>query len=66
MSNQDSDDRKPVGRFARLMSAAQKSSDDSGFTKKDSDNEPKSSNSGRGRILQLAVSTRKLLVIQIK
>lgn len=56
MSNQDSDGSKPVGRFARLMSAAQKSSDDSGITKpKD---EPKTIG-GRGRLLQMAVSTTK-------
>lgn len=60
MSNQDSDDRKPVGRFARLLSVAQKSSDDSGYTKKDSENEPKGGGiRGRGQILQMAVSKKK-------
>lgn len=66
MSNQDSDGSKPVGRFARLMSAAQKSSDDSGITKKDGgNNEPKTVGGGggggiRSRMTQMAVSkTRK-------
>lgn len=56
MSNQDSDDRKPVGRFARLLAATAKTSNDSGLTKRDSD-EPKISDfDGRGRISQLVVS----------
>lgn len=58
MSNQDSDQAKPIGRFARLLSATQKSSGDSGFAKKqESENEQKSSGiGGRGRFLQMAVS----------
>lgn len=68
MSNQDSDGSKPVGRFARLMSAAQKSSDDSGFTKKDGNNEPKTivGGSGRGRLMQMAVSTTRVLKWKMK
>lgn len=57
MSNQDSSGPKPVGRFARLMSATQKTSDDSGITKKGNENEPKDAGiGGRGRFLQLTVS----------
>lgn len=59
MSNQDSDSSKPVGRFARLMSAAQKSSEDSGFIRKD---EPKTIGAGggiRSRMTQGAVSKTK-------
>lgn len=62
MSNQDSDERKPIGRYARLTAATKPSSGDSGITKKDSDNEPKigsiggaGSGSGRGQISQMAV-----------
>lgn len=59
MSNQDSDDRKP-SRFTRLMAATAKTSGDSGLSKKDSENEPKSSGGrGRGALLQMAVCMQK-------
>lgn len=63
MSNQDSDNQKPVSHFARLMSdmSEQKSSDDG---KKHSDNEPKrnSIGGGRGQRLQLVVSTIEIVL----
>lgn len=55
MSNQDSG-----SRLSRLLSATKKSSDDSGFAKKGDDNEPKNTGiagGGRGRLIQMAVST---------
>lgn len=58
MSSQDPGDRRPMGRFAHLMSATsgQKSSDESGITKKEIDDEPRPA-TGRGRMFAaLAVS----------
>lgn len=63
MSQQDSDKSKPVGRFARLMSATQKSSGDSDFTKKDTDSEPKTGGGGRGQLLRMAVSTIRTKIV---
>lgn len=66
MSNQDSDDRKVIRkpiRFTRLMAATQKSSGDSGITKKDSENEPKSSGIGGGRGLMLQLAVRIIFLL---
>lgn len=56
MSSQDPNDRKPTGRYAHLMSTTEKkSSDDSAYTKKDSEDEPRSAVGGRGRLFAAMV-----------
>lgn len=57
MSSQDPNDGKPIGRYAHLMSSigAPKSSDDSAYTRKDSDDEPRSAVGGRGRLFAAMV-----------
>lgn len=61
MSSEEPSDRKPIGRFAHLLSStnAPKSSDDSAYTTKDSEVEPHAV-SGRGRMLA-ALAVRLLI-----